>query len=72
MMKITAKVRFESSKSKIESFGSNRYLIYLLSSKTDSDAQDELLTLLSRTLGVPPSKIQYVGKDSNGDAIFET
>ncbi len=71
-MKITVKLRFESSNSKIESFGNNRYLVYLLSSKEDADVKDELYAMLSRTLGVPPDRIEYVGKDGNGDAVFQT
>lgn len=70
-MKITVKLRFASSKGKIESFGRDRYLAYLLSEKTDSDAWDELKALMSRSLGVPSVKIEYAGKDSNGDAVFE-
>lgn len=71
-MKVTVKLRFGASKSKIESFGNSRYLVYLLSQKEDVDVKDELYALLSRSLGVPLSKIEYVGKDANGDAIFET
>jgi len=72
VMKIVCKLRFGSSKSKIESFGSGRYLIYLLSEKTDADVKDELYAILSRALGVPPNRIEYAGKDINGDAVFET
>ena len=71
-MKITVKLRFNASSAKIESFGKDRYLVYLLSDKTDADAMDELKALLSRSLGVATSKIQYAGKDGNGDAVFET
>jgi hypothetical protein len=70
-MKITAKVRFGATKSKVESFGMNRYLVYLLSEQTDTDALDEFMALMSRALGVPSGKIEYVGKDSNGDRVFE-
>ena len=70
-MKITVKLRFNTSSSRIEHFGGGRYLVYLVSDKKDEDAFDELTALLSRSLGVPPSKIEYAGKDSNGDAVFE-
>jgi hypothetical protein len=69
-MKVTIKLRFNSSKSKWENFGSNRYLVYLLSGK-EQGAQEELYALISRHLGIPENKISYLGKDSNGDAIFE-
>ena len=70
-MKITVKLRFASTKAKIENFGKNRYLVYLLSDKTDEDAMDELKAMLSRSLAVPADKVEYCGKDANNDAIFE-
>lgn len=71
-MKVTLKLRFGASKSKMESFGNNKYLVYLLSNKDDADVKDELYALISRVLGVPLSRIEYLGKDANGDAVFET
>jgi hypothetical protein len=71
-MKVVVKLRFGASKSKIESFGSGRYLVYLLSEKTDPDVKAELYALLSRSLGVPGDRIEYAGKDANGDLVFET
>ena len=71
-MKVTIKIRFNASSSRFESFGNNRYLAYLLSDNKDGDAMDEIKELISRKLGVPHNKIQYLGKNQNGDAIFET
>ena len=70
-MKITAKIKLGAHASKIESFGNNRYLVYLISELGDSEAMSEFLALMSRHLGVAEKKIIYIGKDVHGDKMFE-
>jgi len=53
-MIIHVKVKPNSSKQKIESFGGGRYLIYLKSSPENDKANIELINLLSKEMGVPP------------------
>lgn len=69
-MQITVKVRYGTTYSKMESFGNNRYLVYLLSQPTDSDANLELMTLISRKMGVPPGRIKIV-QDKGSDKVVE-
>ena len=69
-MIITLKVRYGTTYSKIESFGNSRYLVYLISHYTDSDANLELLTLISRKMGVPPGRIK-IKEDNGSDNVVE-
>jgi len=69
-MLITVKVKYGTTYSKMESFGNNRYLVYLISHSTDNDANLELLTLISRKMGVPPGRIKIV-KDNGSDKVVE-
>ena len=55
-MIITVKVKYGTTKQEIESFGNNRYLVYLLS-KEDENPNEELFALLSRKMGVPQNRI---------------
>lgn len=58
-MDITVKVKFGSNKQSIESFGSNRYLVYINSKKEDeSMAYAELVRMLSKKLGTPEGRIE--------------
>ena len=69
-MKVTVKIRFNASKEHFESFGGNRYLMYL-PFEQDDDSIAVIIQLLSRKLGAPPSKIDYAGQDMNKDYVFE-
>lgn len=53
-MIIYVKVKPNSSKQEIESFGGERYLVYLKSSPENDKANIELINLLSKEMGVPP------------------
>ena len=53
-MIIHVKVKPNSSKQEIESFGGGRYLVYLKSAPENDKANIELINLLSKELGVPP------------------
>lgn len=69
-MKITVKIKFDSGKQKIESFGNYRYLIHIISKKEEDGAMTEFANLMSKELAVPPSRIHYKGKE--GDAyVFD-
>jgi uncharacterized protein YggU (UPF0235/DUF167 family) len=70
-MQITVKVRYGTSSSKFESFGNNRYLVYLLSQMNESDSDIELITLISRNMGVPPNRIKIVKGQGSTDKIIE-
>lgn len=55
-MIIIVKVKYGATKQEIESFGNNRYLVYLLS-KENENPNEELFTLISKKLGAPPDRI---------------
>ncbi|MBM3230601.1 hypothetical protein FJZ22_03040 [Candidatus Pacearchaeota archaeon] len=69
-MKITVKVRFNTSYEKLESFGNNMYLAYLMMGE-DEESGKILCALLSKKLGVPPTRVEYAGKDTRGYYVFE-
>jgi len=69
-MIITIKVRYGTTYSKIESFGNSRYLVYLLSQQSDGDADLELITLISRKMGVPPGRIK-IKENKGSDKVVE-
>lgn len=69
-MQVTVKVRYGCSKDNFESFGNNRYLVYLISKEDEPDAMDELMAVLSKKLGAPRDKIQLKQKASYG-MVFE-
>lgn len=56
-MIIRVKVKTNSSKQSVESFGDNRYLVHVKSSPENNEANVELLKLLSKELGVPPKAL---------------
>ena len=57
-MIIHVKVKPNSSKKKIESFGGGRYLVYLKSAPENDKANIELLNMLSKELGVPVKNLK--------------
>lgn len=69
-MKITVKAKFRASKELIEKFAMNKYLMHLPFAE-DSEANFAIIVMLSKYLGVPPSKIKYVGLDVFKDRVFE-
>jgi len=69
-MQITVKVRYGSSNPRIEGFGNNRYLVYLMSTQGEADADLELKTLISRKLGVPPGRISII-QDKGADKVVQ-
>ena len=65
-IKILVKVKIVSENYRVESFGSNRYLVY-----SSSKSENEVNSLISKHLGTPLSKILIKSIDSNGNMIME-
>ena len=57
-MNIHVKVKPNSSQQKIESFGNNRYLIYLTEPAEDNKANLELIKILSKYFKNPATRIK--------------
>jgi uncharacterized protein YggU (UPF0235/DUF167 family) len=68
--KIIVKVVFDSSREGLESFGNNRYLLKL-SYPEDAGAQKVIIEYISRSMGVPASKIAFLERDARKNWIFE-
>lgn len=69
-MKVIVKAKFSARKKEIEKMGDNRYLIYL-PFEEDEDATLMLRHVLSRYMGTPVGRVEFSGKDSNNDWVFE-
>lgn len=69
-MQIIVKARLECVKEKVEKFGDNRYLIYLVSDNYE-DGNKELVSLLSKYFGTPQSRIRIVKGFDKDDKIVE-
>ena len=65
-LKILVKVVFNSSKESWESFGNNRYLL-----KLQYPEDSVISAFISRQIGVPASKISYLGHDPRKNWLFE-
>ncbi len=70
-MIIHVKVKPNSSKQEIESFGNKRYLVYLKSVPENDKANIELINLLSKELGVPPKKFSIKFGRTSSEKIIE-
>jgi len=69
-MLLHIKVKPNSSKQSIESFGDNRYLVYLKSPPENNRANTELINFLSKEFGTPYKNINIkVGKTSDKKII---
>jgi len=69
-MEVTIKARFNASKERIESFGNNRYVMYLPFSE-DEDSLDIIRELLSRYVGAPLKAVQFKTQNSvTKDFVF--
>ena len=69
-MDVQIKVRFNASKEKFETYGGNRYLVYLPFSE-DVDSKKILVSILSKKIGVPENRVAFKQKDVMGNWIFE-
>lgn len=70
-MIIRVKVKPNSSKQSVESFGNGRYLVYLKSEPENGKANIELLNLLSKELGVPPKSLKIKFGQTSDEKIIE-
>ncbi|MDO8622674.1 MAG: DUF167 domain-containing protein [archaeon] len=70
-MKVYIKVKPNSSKQEIVSFGDFRYLVYLKSVPENNEANIELLKLMSKHLGVPSTRIRIASGLSSHQKILE-
>ena len=69
-MIVHVKVKPNSSKQHIESFGNGRYLVYLKSPPENDKANIEMMNLLSKELGVPPKSLSIkFGRISNEKTV---
>ena len=73
-MKIQVRVKTSSGKQDIESFGDNRYLVYLKSAPENNEANIELIKLMSKHLGIPSTKLKIIsgatGKDKTLEVVY--
>lgn len=69
-MEARVKIRFEASKEKFETYGGNRYLIYLPFAE-DEDSEKIIVSILSKKIGVPENRILFKMKDAMGNWVFE-
>lgn len=53
----------------MESFGNNRYLVYLQSDLNEPAMWAELFAMLSRKFGVPQNRIE-LRRDTGADKVF--
>ena len=70
-MILHVKVKTNSSKREVQSFGEDRYLIYLKSPPENNKANMELINVLSKELGVPPSKIKIKFGQTSDNKLVE-
>ena len=68
---IYIKVKPNSGKRSIESFGNNRYLVYLSEPPENDKANIELTSMLSKYFGVPPAKIVIKHGRSGDNKMIE-
>lgn len=70
-MLLHIKVKPNSSKQSIESFGDNRYLVYLKSAPENDKANTELINFLSKEFGTPHKNINIKFGRTSDKKIIE-
>lgn len=70
-MRFYIRVKTNSGKQEIESFGDNRYLVYLKSPPENNEANIELIKLMAKHLGIPSTKLKIVSGATGKDKILE-
>ena len=71
LSKIQVRVKTGSGKQEIESFGDNRYLVYLVSQPENNEANIELIKLMAKHLGIPSTKLRIISGATNNDKVVE-
>ena len=69
-MEITVKVRFNASSQKFETYGNNRYLIYLPFPE-DGESEGIIASLISKKTGTYENRVIFKTKDGMGNWIYE-
>lgn len=70
IMRIVVKTRLECVKPKIEKFDRDKYLVYLVSLDY-KDGNEELIHMLSKYFGTPPSRIEIVQGAGTSEKVLE-
>lgn len=70
-MKAYVKIKFGAEKSRIESFGNWRYLVYLKEVENSPEAMKSFLAGFSKFIGAREKDIKYSGRSSDGNYVFE-
>ena len=69
-MKVVVKPRFNTQKQSIERYSEGMYLMHLPFPE-DPSAADIMVSLLSKSMGVPPHRINFVAVDARKNWVFE-
>ena len=71
-MQITVKVKYGSENPRLESFGNNRFLVYVSAGKENDDAvNEELAALFSKHFGMPIERIKLRSGMGSDSKIFD-
>ncbi len=71
-MKVIIKVKFGSPNPRIESFGNNRYLVYVSASReSDNEVNAELIAIFSKHFGVPTDRIELKKGLGEENKVFD-
>ncbi len=71
LSKFHVHVKANSTESKIEDFGDNRYLVYVKSAPENNEANIEMLKMMGKHLGIPSTKLRIVVGATSKDKIVE-
>lgn len=70
-MIINVKVKPSSGKQEVESFGNDRYLVYLKEPPENNRANMELINILAKYMTVPPTRIHIIRGLSDNNKVIE-
>ena len=70
-MIIHVKVKPNSGKQEIESFGGDRYLVYLKEPPENNRANIELINIMAKYMTVPPGRIKIIRGLTDNNKIIE-
>ena len=69
-MKLTVKAKFKASRENFEKFSEGMYLIYL-PFEEDEESWKLIAELISKKIGTPVGRIEFVAKDVRGNYVYE-
>lgn len=70
-MQVHVMVRGNSERPRIENFGASRYLVYIKNAIDTNEGNAELVGMLSKYLGTPPSRIRLIRGHLSKEKVFE-